>query len=323
MAGEQRVGVAAMGGDAKSVVMRIQEMEKLGIPAAWLTTGGAGLDGITVFAAAAMNTSRILMGTCITPTFPRHPITTVQQVQVVAQLAPNRFRLGVGPSHKVSIEATYGYVYEAPLTHLREYIHVVKELLWKGAVDFDGKRYHAHARLPGKPMPEVPVMASALRPASYEVCGEVADGAISWVCPPRYLRDSAVPAMAEGAQKAGRKTPPLVAHIPVCVHNNAAEARAAAREQLATYPRSPFYQEMFVASGHPEARQGQWSEAMLDDVVAMGGEETVANRLREVIAWGATEIIAHPILAGQDREKSMHRALELVAAVNRSMGASR
>jgi alkanesulfonate monooxygenase SsuD/methylene tetrahydromethanopterin reductase-like flavin-dependent oxidoreductase (luciferase family) len=36
----------------------------------------------------------MLLGTAITQTFPRHPIAVAQQVQVLAQLAPERFRLG-------------------------------------------------------------------------------------------------------------------------------------------------------------------------------------------------------------------------------------
>ena len=59
----------------------------------------------------------------------------------------------------------------------------MKSLLWEGSVDFDGSQYHAHAELRGPKIPDVPVMASALRKKSFEVCGEIADGAISWVCP--------------------------------------------------------------------------------------------------------------------------------------------
>ena len=316
---EQRIGVAAMGGDSNTVLARIQELERLDIPAAWLTTGGAGLDGITLFAAAATSTERILLGTSITPTYPRHPVTTVQQVQVVAQLAPGRFRLGLGPSHKVSIEPTFGLEHRAPLTNLREYIQIVKSLLWQGSVDYDGTQYHAHTRLPGPGMPEVPVMASALRRRSFEVCGELADGAISWVCPGGYLRDVALPAMREGAQRAGRDTPPLVAHAPVCVHDDLNEARQAAREQLANYPRSPFYQQMFADSGHPEAREATWSDGMLDDVVFMGSEEDVAARLTELFSWGAGEIIAHPVVAGNDPDASWRRTLELLGAVQKTL----
>jgi hypothetical protein len=46
-------------------------------------------------------------------------------------------------------------------------------------VDFDGDYYHAHDSIP-QPV-DVPVMASALQKGSFELCGEVADGAISWI----------------------------------------------------------------------------------------------------------------------------------------------
>ncbi len=316
---EKRIGVAAMGGDSRAVVARIQELESLGIAAAWLTSGGAGPDALTTFAAAAATTERILLGTSIIPTYPRHPIVAVQQTQVIAQLAPGRFRLGLGPSHKVSIEPMFGIEHHAPLTNLREYIQVVKTLLGEGRVDFDGKQYHGHAALPGAAAPDVPVMASALRRRSFRLCGEVADGAISWVCPGQYLRDVGLPAMQEGAARADRPVPPLIAHVPVCVHDNPDEVRDAARQQLSNYPRSPFYQEMFAASGHPEARDGVWSDGMLEDVVFSGSEEDVAGRLRELFDWGATEILAHPVTAGGDSQASMNRNLNLIATVTQGL----
>ncbi|MSQ12034.1 MAG: LLM class flavin-dependent oxidoreductase [Dehalococcoidia bacterium] len=311
----QHIGITVMGGDSKAVVARIVEAEQLGVSAAWLTTGGAGLDGITLFAAAAPQTKRILLGTCITPTYPRHPITAVQQVQVVAQLAPGRFRLGVGPSHKPFIEPTYGFGFNAPLTNLREYIHIVKTLLREGSVEFDGREYHAHTRLFDKPITDMPIMASALRQKSFELCGEVADGAISWVCPGRYLRDVALPAMRKGAKAAGRETPPLVVHAPVCVHDDVAEACAATLEQVKFYPSIPFYQQMFVDAGYPEARNGTWSDKMLDDVAFIGNEGAVAKRLRELFAWGAGEVIAQPVTAGKDHDASWRRTVKLLAQV--------
>jgi len=71
--------VSAGGGDASTVLNRIVEIEESGIGAAWLTTGGAGIDGLTVLAAAATRTNRIKLGTSIVPTWPRHPIVAVQQ----------------------------------------------------------------------------------------------------------------------------------------------------------------------------------------------------------------------------------------------------
>ena len=257
---DKLIGVAVRGNKVHEILAMIEQAEQLGIHAAWMTTGGARLDSITVFAAAALRTQRIKLGTSIVPTYPRHPLVMVQQTQVVAQLAPGRFRLGVGPSHRPSMEAM-GLTFTAPLGHLREYVRILKALLQKGRVDIDGTYYKAHDAI-SEPL-DVPVMASALQRGSFELCGEEADGAISWICPGTYLRDVALPAMQAGAERAGRAVPPLIAHAPVCVHEHADEVRAAVREQIMN-PRLPFYQRMLVAAGFPEAEKGTWSDRMVD-----------------------------------------------------------
>ena len=314
----KRIGVEAEGDDASSILAQIQELGRLGIPATWLTTGGAGLDALTLFSAAAVRTESILLGTSITPTWPRHPIVAVQQVQVIAQLAPGRFRFGIGPSHRETMEESFGVDFRAPVTNLREYLRIVKALLHQGAVDFDGRQYHAHARI-DESIPDVPVMASALRRASFQACGAEADGAISWLCPGEYLRDVALPAMQEGAQEVSRQVPPLIAHAPVCVHNDPNEVQAAARQKLESYPPTPFYAQMFADAGYPEAEQsGTWSDRMLDAVVLSGDEDAVGRRLRQLFDWGASEVLASVIVAGPDLGASWERTVHLLADMSKT-----
>jgi alkanesulfonate monooxygenase SsuD/methylene tetrahydromethanopterin reductase-like flavin-dependent oxidoreductase (luciferase family) len=173
---QQLIGVAVPSDTVQGALAMIERAEQLGIPAAWMTTGMARPDNLTTFAAAAVRTQRITLGTSIVPTFPRHPLVTVQQTQVIAHLAPGRFRLGVGPSHRPLMEAM-GLPFRAPLGHLREYVRICKALLQQGRVDFDGIYYKAHDAI-AQPL-DVPVMASALQRDSFELCGEEADGAIS------------------------------------------------------------------------------------------------------------------------------------------------
>ena len=310
---EQRIGVAVMARDAAGVLANIEQAEQMGISAAWLTAGGPGLDPMTVFAAAALRTSTILMGTSIIQTWPRHPVAMAQQARTLAELAPSRFRLGVGPSHQAGMETTYGVQFRQPLGHLREYLHILKALLQQGSVDYNGQYYRANTRMPA-PV-DVPVMMSALRRGSFELCGAEADGAISWVCPGTYLRDMALPVMRSAAQQADRPMPPLITHAPVCVHDNRQEALAAAHEQLGFYPRAPFYAQMFADAGYPEAKQGSWSDAMVDAVVLSGDETRVAERMQELFSWGSSELLVQVITAGEDREASRQRTLRLVAEV--------
>ena len=309
---DRLIGVAADGDTTDQALARILRSEAAGIPAVWMTTGGASLDSITVMAAAAGRTKTVKFGTSIVPIFPRHPLVMAQQAQVVAQLAPGRFRLGIGPSHRPSMRAM-GISMRDPLGHLREYLRILKSLLQAGMVDFDGEFYQARETIP-EPL-DVPIMASALQERSFELCGAESDGAISWICPGTYLRDVALPAMERGAREAGRPTPPLIAHAPVCVHEDFAQVRDAVQLGMG-HPRMPFYQRMLATAGFPEAVGGGWSDAMVDAIVLWGDEDRVAKRIDELFEWGAGEVLISPVGAGADEAESIHRTTRLIAKLS-------
>ncbi len=315
---QQRIGVAVGGREARSIVADIEDLENRGIGAAWLTMGVPGLDPPTLLSAAAVRTSRIMLGTAIVPTWTRHPIVATTQAQTISQLSGGRFRLGVGPSHEGGMSGQFGIDYKRPLTNLREYLQIAKGLLNEGEVALDGFHYKVKGRLANH-AGNVPVMASALRRRSFEVCGEYADGAISWVCPHEYLREVALPALEKGAAKAGRETPPLVAHVPICVHENEAEARAAARQQLGFYPKTPFYRAMFEDAGFAVDADGNWTDAMQDAVMLFGDETRVEAGLRALFAAGTTELIVTSVNVGPVEERSKARNLDLVAKVSKSL----
>jgi F420-dependent oxidoreductase-like protein len=300
------VGVHVAGTSVPKLIDGIVAAERAGIQCAWMTCGGPAPDPLAIFAAAAARTTRILLGTSIIPTFPRHPLALVQGALVVDALAPGRLRLGVGPSHKPAIEGTWGIPFERPQEHLREYLTILRAALNGGKVDFDGRRFKAHAQLPAPT--RVTVMASALRPIGFRTCGELADGAISWVCPLPYLRDVAMPALREGAAKAGRAVPPLIAHVPVAVSDDPAAVRKGASEQLGRYPRIPYYSQMFQDAGFPEAREGTLSDRMIDALVVHGTAAQVKERLRALPSFGAAELLAMPILPPGD-EGALSRTL--------------
>jgi F420-dependent oxidoreductase-like protein len=308
-----RVGVALHEAGVANQLAAIELAESCGVKSAWLTTGGVGPDAMCLFAAAATRTSRIELGTAIVPTYPRHPLALVQQTLVVAALAPRRFRLGVGPSHRSGIEGMFGLPFDRPIGHLREYVTILKKALQEGGFDFEGEHFRVKGSLPSPP--GVPVLLSALRPASYRLAGEVSDGALAWISPLPYLRDQALPALQAGARAAGRAAPPLIAHCYVAAHDDVAAVRQSAHERLGGYLRAPFYQEMFVAAGYPEARQGKLSEPMLDAVVVHGDEASVARQLEAYVAAGMDEVIASVLVVGADGRASLERTLKAVAAL--------
>jgi alkanesulfonate monooxygenase SsuD/methylene tetrahydromethanopterin reductase-like flavin-dependent oxidoreductase (luciferase family) len=266
-----------------------------------------------------MVTERIKLGTSIFLMWGRHPISFVQQCVALAAIAPGRFRLGIGPSHQPGIEALFGVPWKQPLGRLREQLLVLTNLLRTGEVSFDGEFFKTEARL-ATPV-DVPVMISALRPASFRLAGELADGAISWVCPWTYLREVALPEMREAAADAGRDAPPLISHVNVCLSEDRETVREAAREQIGRYPRLANYHAMFQLAGF-EDPAGRDLDAIIDTLVVVGTDQAIADRLATIRREGAGEIIVHPIFLGDDRATYQGRIFDLVARANRQTEAA-
>ena len=52
---------------------------------------------------------------------------------------------------------------------------------------------------------------------------------------------------------------------------------------------------------------------MIEGVAIFGDEETVAQKIQELLAMGATEVLASPITAGSDPGASLERTTKLLA----------
>jgi F420-dependent oxidoreductase-like protein len=304
------LGASFHAADARTALELLRHAEACGVAKVWLTTG-AGPDALTIFAAAATCTERVALGTSIVPTFPRHPVVVAQQAADIAALAPGRFTLGLGPSHAPVMEGRYGIAYRRPLAHLREFVTIVTGLLSGQEVAFRGRQYQLTAKL--NHGADVPVIVSALRPGSFELAGECAAGAVTWLCPARYLRDAALPALERGAERAGRSRPRLVGHAFLALGAGRDAVAAGAAQHLVHYPRYQNYQEMFALAGFPEARGGSWSEAMLDACVMSGGEEQCARQIEAFMQQsGCDEMILSVLPTGLDREQTVRDTLRWI-----------
>lgn len=293
----ERVGLAVARLDAAALVETIVAAEEAGVRQVWSTQSPLQVDTMTVFAAALSRTREIRLGTAIIPTYPRHPLTMASQALALNELAPGRFRLGIGSSHRPVIEGSYGIKMEKPLEHLREYIEIVRAALWDGHVAHQGKFFTVNATLPRKA--PLPILISALRENAFRLAGEISDGALPWLCPVPYLLKTALPALQASAQEHGRPTPPLVAHVVVAVSEERAAVLKAARAQLGTYGRLPFYASMFADAGYPVGSDGTMSDDLLGSLVISGNGAAIAGRLQELLASGLDELLVLPVTVQQ------------------------
>ncbi|MBV9280529.1 MAG: LLM class flavin-dependent oxidoreductase [Chloroflexi bacterium] len=306
------IGLALSRPSPSALVDAIADAEERGLGRAWSTVGGTGPDAVTAFAAAALRTRHIQLGTSIVPAYPRHPVALASQALVVADLAPGRFRLGIGPSHRPTIEGMFGIPMERPLVYMREYLTVLRQLLWEGRAEVRGDFLSVHAALPaGMTPPRVPLLLSALRPGAFRQAGEIADGAISWVCPIPYLLNDALPAMREGAASAGRDVPPLIAHVPVVVGEDRQAARTTGRAFLDRYARLPFYAGMFARAGYPTGSDGEVPDALVAELVVWGDAGQIVRSLEDILSRGIDELLL-TVLPGpgqEQQERSLIRAI--------------
>jgi F420-dependent oxidoreductase-like protein len=308
----ERIGLSVFGTDAAAVVSTIVATEAAGVRQVWMTQGTPAPDTLTIFAAAFMRTTSVCLGTSIVPTYPRHPLALAQQALALGDLAPGRLRLGVGPSHRPTIEGVYGIPMTAPLEHLREYVSVLRQALWEGKIDYRGHYYTV--RTPFPRTPHTPILISALREGAFQLAGEISDGAISWVCPVPYLLEKALPALRAGAAKSGRAVPPLVAHIPVALNQDRQAVLAAARRQLGRYGQFPFYASMFADAGYPVSPDGTMSDALIDNLVISGDEAAVKGRLVELLGMGLDELMVMQVPVA-DAEEEMERLMRLIGRI--------
>jgi alkanesulfonate monooxygenase SsuD/methylene tetrahydromethanopterin reductase-like flavin-dependent oxidoreductase (luciferase family) len=219
----------------------------------------------------------------------RNPVVLAKMLATLDQLARGRLRLGIGVSHKVVVEQMWGLSLERPVEAMREYFSIVRSGLDEGTVDFAGEYVTARTSI-ATPV-RTPVMGAAAGLRAFELCGELSDGAISWLCPVDYLVGTALPALRAGAAAAGRPAPPLVGHVPVAAHPDRARVRRTARATFAPYARLPFYRHMFADAGFPVPEDETLPDALLDALVVAGDAATVRDRLAAIQAAGVAELL--------------------------------
>ena len=150
-------------------------------------------------------TSRILLGTSISSVFVRTAPTIAMAASTIADISGGRFILGLGSSHKVQVEPEHGVAYGKPLTRTRETVAIVRELIRKGRVRFQGEtiRIQNFELWYAPRHREVPMYLSAVFPKGVALCGEVADGIILTRSTLRTAASVRVQ-LAEAAHRVGR-----------------------------------------------------------------------------------------------------------------------
>src|SRR5919198_909294 len=104
-----------------TLLAEIELAEAAGFPSVWMPNI-RGFDALTVLALAGARTRSIQLGTGVVPTYPRHPAALAQQALTVQGACGGRLTLGIGLSHRVTMEQGLGFDWSPPIRHMREYL---------------------------------------------------------------------------------------------------------------------------------------------------------------------------------------------------------
>src|SRR5436305_1465151 len=125
-------------------VNRAREAERLGYESVWVTQLPDARDAALVLAAYAAGTQWVRLGTGVLPIYTRHPTAMAQMAATLDEMSAGRFILGLGVSHRVTVESMWGMRLDRPVEAMREYLTIVRSSLRDGMASADGKVFSAH-----------------------------------------------------------------------------------------------------------------------------------------------------------------------------------
>jgi probable F420-dependent oxidoreductase len=271
------------------------------------SASAAGLSGLVFtetattpwmsLAIAASAAPDLELSTGIAVAFPRSPMVTAGTAWELAGNTGGRFRLGLGTQVRAHIERRYGVEFDPPGPRLRDYVLAVRACFeafaGRAPLNHEG-RYHKLTLLPPtwapRPHdhPDIKIDVSAVGPWMCRMAGEVADGIhVHPLHSVPYLHNRLLPAVAEGAARAGRSPDAVDLIIPVfIVAGDTPEAREPslrmARQQIAFYGSTRNYAFQFDDLGFPgtSARLNELLKAGDTD----GMRDTITDEMIEAFA---------------------------------------
>ncbi|WP_455834190.1 glucose-6-phosphate dehydrogenase (coenzyme-F420) [Pseudarthrobacter siccitolerans] len=177
----------------------------------WRHNGGHAPFSLAWMTAVGERTERIAIGTSVmTPTFRYNPAVVAQAFATMGCLYPGRVFLGAGTGEALNEIATGSLTkwpeFKERFARLREAVDLMRAL-WTGErVDFEGDYYRTTgASIYDVPDAGIPLYIAAGGPLVARYAGRVGDG---FICTSGKGMDlytgSLLPAVAEGAAKAGR-----------------------------------------------------------------------------------------------------------------------
>jgi len=307
-----------VGTDMKTIPERARKLEELGYDS--ISVGETSHNPFLPLVLVAEHTERMKFGSSVAIAFPRVPHISANIAWDLSNYSGGRFVLGLGTQVKGHNERRFSVPWAPPGPHLRDYINCMRAIWdsWQNGTkpDYEGEYYQYKLTSPffnPGPIehPDIPVIISAVNPFNARLAGEVCDGiAIHGFSTFRYIKEVLIPAVHEGARRAGKDVSQVQVRGGGFIVTGRTEEEVAAvkersRRQLSFYASTRSYSNVMKLHGwadeaahlHRLSVEGKWddmvgliTDEMMEEFCVIGTWDELPGRMREKYAGINTQI---------------------------------
>ncbi|MEV4316989.1 LLM class F420-dependent oxidoreductase [Actinocrispum sp. NPDC049592] len=287
----------------------VKELPGLGYTDVW-SAETAGTDAFTPLALVAEWAPELRLGTAIAPVYTRGPALLAMTAGTIAELAPDRFVLGIGTSSPVIVENWNGLPFYEPFKKTRDTLRFLRSALAGERVSETYDTFTVNRfKLERPPQPPPKLMLAALRPGMLRLARREADGAITnWLAPTDVPKVRAE--VGEGFE--------LVARVFVCPTPDVDAARGLGRLLISSYLTVPVYKAFHDWLGRDELLRPMheaWAagdraaanqlipDEVVDDLIVHGTPEQCRERVAQYIEQGLDTPVINVLPTGEDPRK--------------------
>jgi coenzyme F420-dependent glucose-6-phosphate dehydrogenase len=283
----------------------------------WWHTGSSGGAAWPWIGAALAKTTKIILGTGVTPPILRyHPAIVAQVFATLGFMFPNRVFLGVGRGEALN-EVPAGNSWPSNLERfqrLKEAIHLIKKLWTEEWVNFRGQYYWVKdSNLYTKPEKPIPLYIAGLKPQSAQLAGEEGDGFITNELDAESIKNKLLPAVKEGTRRSGKDYDSLekILFIPASYDEDLQKALQSIRFWRGAMIKAFFEVDIHDPRIIEENAQVIGDDTLQEMLLVISNAEEGIKKLKKYTDLGFTEIVLTN--SSPNREKLINLVAESIA----------
>ena len=308
---------AGLTNDLKTAGERARQLEHLGYDI--VSTGETQHDPFLPLLIGMEHTERMHFSS-LAIAFPRSPYVTANMAWDMQKFSDGRFVLGLGTQVKGHNERRFSVPWVAPGPHMRDYVNMVRAVWdsWQNGTkpNFESENYQYKLTSPffnPGPIehPKIPIVIAAVNPFNARLAGEVCDGiAIHGFSTFKYIKEVLIPAVHEGARRAGKQPKDLQIRgggfiVTGRNEQEVAAAKERSRRQISFYASTRSYGRVMSTHGwddeaaqlHRLSVEGKWDDMvgvitddMMEEFCVIGTWDELPAKMREKYAGINTQI---------------------------------